>query len=273
MQSIQNNEQNMKSSVYNQCPVCGGSGREIIRKACPEVYGNNTLLEYAVPCTSCNGAIERRSVEARNRANIPVSFYDKYMEDFDRNIYAQQDGTYIDITKQMLAVDSFINDFVKWDDEGLGLYICSGTKGSGKTFLASCICNSLIKRYPINTRFVSAPNLLNLSKQSDGSGNYSTDPIALLCNCKLLVIDDLGQKNCGLEWMNDVLFRIIDSRYQQKLVTIYTSNVRVGNLELDDRIVDRINGTTLQVSLPEFCVRTKEANEKKKSFLEELGII
>ena len=211
--------------------------------------------------------------EVQQRANIPASFYDKHIEDFDRNIYMKSDGKPVDISKMMVAVDSFINDFQKWDEDGFGLYICSSMKGSGKTFLASCICNSLIRRYSINTKFVSAAELLNLSKRSDGSGNYERDPIALLCNCKLLVIDDLGQKNNGSDWMNDVLFQITDSRYQKKLVTIYTSNMKISNLDFDDRIVDRINRTTFQMSLPEYCVRAKEANEQKIEFMKKLDIM
>lgn len=288
----QNSAQIMSKFAYNNnCPVCKGTGREILQavelaeidserfeKTIDEHVKTYVLLNtmtngYAIPCRRCNGGYDQKVKEIHQRANIPQSFYDKYIEDFDRNIYLKSDGKPADISNIMSAVDDFIEHFNEWDSEGLGLYICSGMKGSGKTFLASCICNSLIKRYPINTKFVSASNLLDLSKQSDGSGNYDTDPISLLCNCKLLVIDDIGQKNCGSDWMNDVLFQITDARYQQKLVTIYTSNVKISNLELDDRIVDRINTTTMQMSLPEYCVRAKEANEKKRDFLRRRGLM
>lgn len=289
---IQNKGQIMKKSLSDdKCPICKGTGFELFQAAqLAEIDAGaySIIIEnhiqtynsldvksqpYAIPCRRCNGGYARRVEEFQQRANIPSSFYDKYLEDFDRNIYMQSDGKPADISKMMKAVDSFIEDFQKWDKEGLGLYICSSMKGSGKTYLASCICNSLIRKYPINTKFVSASELLNLSKNSDGSGNYERDPIALLCNCKLLVIDDLGQKNSGSDWMNDVLFQITDSRYQQKLVTIYTSNVKIGNLNLDDRIVDRINRTTFQMSLPEYCVRAKEANEQKIEFMKKLGIM
>jgi len=287
----QSKDQNMDKLVFNKkCPICQDSGVELFQAkelakmnsdkyksiidAHIELYGSVEFpsQSYAIPCRGCNGGYAQKVQTAQQRANIPSSFYDKYIEDFDRNIYLHPDGKPADISKIMQAVDSFIKDFKKWDDEGLGLYICSGMKGSGKTFLASCICNSLIKNYPINTKFISASELLNLSKQSDGSGNYETDPIALLCNCKLLVIDDLGQKNCGSDWMNDVLFQITDARYQKRLVTIYTSNVKISDLELDDRVVDRINRTTIQMSLPEYCVRSKEANERKMEFLKKIGI-
>lgn len=290
MEISQNKEQNMKKYVSSKCPLCDGTGIEDFQASelmeidaerfkgiidtHIELYGsiNHPSQGYAIPCRRCNGGYVQKVKAVQERANIPHSFYDKCIEDFDRNIYLQSNGTAQDISKMMKAVDSFITEFPKWEEQGMGLYICSGMKGSGKTFLASCICNSLIKTYPINTKFVSASELLNLSKQSDGSGNYERDPISLLCNCKLLVIDDLGQKNCGTDWMNDVLFQIVDARYQNKLVTIYTSNVKVSKLELDDRIVDRINSRTFQMSLPEYCVRAKEANTKKLEFLKRMGI-
>lgn len=280
----------MNKFVY-ECPVCMGTNYEIFQawelneidhkrfkdiiQRHIELYGSiqQKTSGYAIPCRRCNGGHAQKVQVSREQSNIPSSFYDKKIEDFDRSIYRTQDGKVADISKMMQAVDSFILDFEKWDKKGFGLYICSGMKGSGKTFLASCICNSLIQKYPMNTKFVSASQLLNISKNSDGSGNYNTDQLSLLCKCKLLVIDDIGQKNCGSDWMNDVLFQIIDARYQQKLVTIFTSNVKIVALDLDDRIVDRINKMTFQMSLPEYCVRAKEANEQKTEFMKEIGLM
>ena len=288
----QSKDQNMtKSTCDDRCPVCKGTGIESVqamelmdidREKYRETielhiatYGtiNFPTNGYGIPCRRCNGGHSQRVKVARERANIPSSFYNSYIEDFKTDVYMDSKGEKIDITKTINAVKDFIGNFDKWDKEGLGLYIYSGMKGSGKTFLASCICNSLLRKYPVGTRFVSASNLLNLSKQSDSSGNYENDPISLLCNCKCLVLDDLGQKNCGSEWLNDVLFQIIDSRYQKGLVTIYTSNVKISNLELDDRVVDRINKTSFQLCLPEYCVRAREANEKKLEFLKARGLL
>lgn len=272
----QSKEKNTIPLGSDECPICKGSGYEIIKKKCPEIYNDDIEVEFAIPCTRCNGAIQKRTEEFRQRANIPVSFYDSDMTKFNRNIYRRADGTFVDISKQMKVIDSFVENFEKWDKEGMGLYIYSNMKGSGKTFLASCICNTLIAKYPMSTKFVSASNLLELSKQGSDekyASVYDRDPIELLCNCKLLVIDDLGQKTNGLGWLEDILFRITDSRMQKKLVTIYTSNIQMGNLEFDDRIVDRINRTCTQISLPEYCVRSKEGNEIKRQFLAELGLV
>lgn len=288
---IQNKYQNMQKSAY-KCSMCNGTNyntltaaelqkldankyKDIIENH-KQLYGsiNAPSQGYSIPCIKCNGGYAFRVKNVKDRANIPQSFYDKRLSDFDWNIYKDSSGREINMSEKKSYIESFINDFEKWEKQGLGFYIYSEMKGSGKTFLASCICNSLIDKYPIGTRFVAASQLLDIAKNSNGSGDYEHDQLALLCNCKLLVIDDIGQKNCGTDWMNDVLFQIVDARYQKKIVTIFTSNMNMQQLSnaVDDRIADRINRMTIQLTLPNYAVRAKEANEQKLNFLKSLGI-
>ena len=178
-------------------------------------------------------------------------------------------------SKQKKTIDCFVHDFDKWESEGFGLYICSRTKGSGKTFLASCICNSLMNRNAIRARFVSATELLDIAQSGDKSSEdeYKKNPIKKLCDCKLLVLDDIGMKKTGNEWMNEELFKIIDSRMTQGLVTIITSNQKPDELNVDDRIIERIQKMTVVIELPEYNVRSKEAHAKKIEFFKSVGLI
>ena len=73
--------------------------------------------------------------------------------------------------------------------------------------------------------------------------------------------------------MNEVVFRIVDDRMTKKLVTIFTSNLTIEELYLEDRIKERIIKMSLAISLPEFNVRSKEAYEDKVQFLKELGLM
>lgn len=260
------------------CPECNGTGYVIRRMSTPEtqkLYGDDRKLDFACDCPSCNGGHAQRVEEAKKRADIPLTFYDKRYESFDWGIYRDSQGKQVNLSQQKKFVDSFLENFDRWDKLGLGLYIWSAMKGSGKTFLASCLCNELMSRYAMRTRFVSASNLLNIAQSGDKNSysEYERDPIKFLGNCKLLVIDDLGQKNTGTDWMNDILFRIIDSRYQQKLITIITSNIRTSELSLEDRTVDRINTLCQPIPLPDYCVRSKESNDMKLEFFKELGLI
>jgi DNA replication protein DnaC len=177
-------------------------------------------------------------------------------------------GQTIDLTTQKKFVDSFIKDFPKWQERGIGFYIYSKIRGSGKTFLASCICNSLMVKYQISTKFVSASSLIDLSKQEGGK-----NPIDVLCECNLLVLDDIGQKTTGEDWMNDLLFKIIEARYQKKLVTLFTSNMRCNELRVDDRITSRIDKITQNIPLPEYSFRSKASSDEKREFYKEMGLI
>lgn len=285
---------NMRRSISDtQCPVCRGRNYEIFQawelaKIDAEKYKDtiqshiNTYssLEfesqgYPIPCRGCNGGHDARVQAVKSRADIPVSFYDKKLNDFDWTIYKDEKGNVLDLTDKKNAAESFLNQFNEWEKNGMGLYIFSNMKGSGKTFLASCLCNSLIEKYPISTKFISSAQLIDLSKQSDGSGNYESDPIALLCNARILCIDDIGQQNSGLNWYLDILYRILDSRYQKKLVTICTSNISMQRIAsvLDDRCASRIDRMCFQLSLPDWNVRNREGNEEKVQFLKNLGLM
>ena len=179
------------------------------------------------------------------------------------------------MNKKQSLIESFLTYYQEWRKKGHGLYIFSKTKGSGKTFLASCICNELMERYGIKTRFVSATQLLEISQSGDKESpdEYKREPIKLLCNCELLVLDDIGQKKSGYDWMNEVVFRIIDDRMTKRLVTVFTSNLQVQELSLDDRIIERIQKMSFMVSLPEYNVRSKESYDEKTLFLKELGLL
>ena len=254
------------------CPYCKGGGYITVRKSTKrsrEVYGDDREIEFAEPCPYCNGGEQKKAEDIRTRANIPVAYYDASIENFKWDIYRDQQGRPIDITRHKNFVMSFINNFEKWQEKGIGFYIYSKTRGTGKTFLASCICNSLIAKYKISTKFVSASELINISK----SGNPNEkNPIDVLCECKVLVLDDIGQKTTGEEWMNDLLFKIIDSRYQNRLVTLFTSNLAISELRVDDRVSSRIDKASQPLPLPEYSYRTKTAYDEKKDFYKELGI-
>ena len=251
------------------CPYCKGGGYIIKRKSTAhskKVYGDDRLLDYAEPCPYCNGGFEHKAEEVKQRATIPDSYLNNLLGDFDWDIYVDAKGNKIDVSKQKEFITSFIDDFEKWSDVPLGLYINSKTRGSGKTFLASCICNEIIKKYACVTKFVSAIDLIDISKGDN-------DPLKPLKECRLLVLDDVGAKLNGQEWLNDILFSIIDYRYQHKLTMIITSNIPLKRLKIDDRLDSRIDKMTQNIPLPECSVRQLKANQDKLKLFKNLNLI
>ena len=232
------------------CPVCGGTGWEYV----------TVVPRMVKPCSYCKGGHAQKVADALIRADIPEG---RSLADFDWTLYN------VDLTREKLIVDSFVDRFPDFEKKGLGLFLTSKTRGSGKTYLASAIGGELIDRYEASIRFVSAANLIEISKEKRDDGS---DPLDALISCRVLIIDDLGQQRTGRDWLTDILFRVIDKRYQAGRTVIVTSNVALAELDFDDRVVDRLNAMTVTVKIPEVCVRAREANTRKRAILEELGI-
>lgn len=204
-----------------------------------------------------SGVIKKDQAEFRKiRSMVPFEYLDKRASDFDWNIYN------IDVTSSKNLVNNFIVNFEKFKDAGMGLYITSKTKGSGKTMLSCCLLNELSYRYPVSTKFVTVLDFIELTKKSYKG---STEEVDSIYNASVIVLDDLGVQ-MSKEWVDSVLYRLINDRYNKKRVTIYTSNVEIENLKVDDRVVDRIDSTTYSLNIPEKPIR----HEKKKKEKDEL---
>lgn len=196
----------------------------------------------------------------RIRSMMPFEFLDCTGKDFDWNIYETDTG------QQRGLVTSYIVNFEKFKENGMGLYIYSGVKGSGKTMLSCCLLNEIGKRYAGSTKFCNVLDFLDMTKKG-----YSGDDkdVTALFDASLLVLDDIGVQ-MAKEWVDTVLYRLINSRYTNRLPTIYTSNLSVENLKVDDRISDRIESTTYFVRLPDEQIRKQERQKIKEKLMEEI---
>ena len=196
----------------------------------------------------------------RKRAMIPFEFIGLTGKDFIWEKYKA------DASDQKNFITSYIMKYPKYRDRGVGLYIFSGTKGSGKTMLACILLNEISKRYTGSVKYVGVLDFLEMTKK--GFRNEDEDLNAIR-EAGLLVLDDIGVQ-MSREWVETVLYRLIDHRYTQRLPTIYTSNISIDGLKVDDRITDRIDCTTLPVNLPEESIRKYTRQAEKKRLAEEI---
>lgn len=248
------------------CKTCRGGGKIWETRDVPG-YGK---ADFVIPCPVCGGS--NLAQIRRERSNIKSAFYHAFLHEFQWDIY-MEDEKPVDLRKMKAFVQTFSDRFTDWQAEGKGFYIYSKTRGSGKTFLASCLCNDVMEKYQITAKFVSASELVTIAKGADKAAvdDYQRDPISIFQRCALLAIDDLGQASG--EWLQDILFRILDARMNDHLPIIVTSNMPISELPFDDRIIDRLNKLCFTLHLPDYCVRQKEANGEKKAFLQKLGVM
>lgn len=108
--------------------------------------------------------------------------------------------------------------------------ILTGNNGTGKTHLACSIANELIKN-GIPIIYGTLINLLaELRNSYDIDNNISEiEIIKLYENVDLLIIDDLGKEKPS-EWGLEKLFTIINSRYENNLPVIITTNYNQNSL-------------------------------------------
>ncbi len=214
------------------------------------------MQEYFLPIRE----VTKQDSEFRKaRAMIPFEFKGFTGKDFDWKKYKA------DVMAAKDMVNKYIIHHQRFKEKGMGLYIYSGTKGSGKTMLACCMIGEIAKRYAGSVKFVNILDFLEMTKRSyDGDNEVNA-----IYDASLLVLDDIGVQ-MSKEWVDTVLYRLINERYNNRMPTIYTSNIPVENLKMDDRIIDRIESTTYSVKLPEESIRKDTRQQEKDKLFDEI---
>lgn len=249
------------STNKDVCPVCKGSGWELYTVSAREieyVYGDAAEdMEYARKCTKCLGINSSEDL-----TGVPDTMREADLYKFDFDCYE------VNTDKLKQIVFNMFNKYKEWAQKGKGLYIYSKTPGSGKTFLTCCLGKSIMMKYGIQFKFVTAPDYID--KVSEGytlaKQGIPDSPADVYKTCELLVLDDIGAQ-MGKDWQTQELFKLINTRISKGLVTIYTSNLDIDRLNVDERIRSRIYGSSIILPMPEVSVRTIKANEAQDAFL------
>lgn len=203
-------------------------------------------------------ATQKKEADFRKeRSRIPPEYKDLMAKDFKWGIYG------VDLSEEQGKVLQYITRYEEFREKGMGLYIHSGTKGSGKTMLACCVLNEISSRYYGSVKFVNALDFLEMTKKGF---NYDNPEVEALYICKTLVIDDIGAQ-LDKDWINTVFYRLVNDRYTNHKPTIYTSNLSIDQLKMDDRIIDRIDSTSFEIHLPEKSIRREKRQREKDEIM------
>lgn len=246
-------ETSMDSDV---CPIC--EGREWILKI-------KDGVEIAVPCKCREKAVMSRRLRF---ADIPEAFRGMDLRSFRMDVYRKQESKKM-VSDACKIIKTYLDDFESQKERGMGLYIWSRTKGSGKTRIAAGIANELMKNYAV--KFAVSLTILQEIKNTwrrdtECSENQLLDA---LYTTDILVIDDFGVERPA-DWINDKMYQIINERYINRKVTIFTSNDPLETLQYDDRITNRIKERTYQIAFPEESVRDHIAEQLREEIIEKV---
>lgn len=210
------------------CPICNGSGWE--------PAGENGKVRR---CRCLESMRVQRLIE---EARIPQRYEHCDLDSYIPNHESQK--------KAKIYVQKFLDKYPQID---VGLLFL-GTCGVGKTHLAVALLKQVIEEKGDAGLFYDFRDLLREIQASWNSVSQSSELEVLrpVLEAKVLVLDELGA-NKPTEWVRDTIAHIINCRYNNKKITIFTSNyldlpTRQGEETLRDRI-----GVRLRSRLYEMC--------------------
>ena len=183
---------------------------------------------------------------------MPVAYMDKTVKDFDWSLYPENTKV------QQQQVTAFMFGFDVYMNVAKGLYIHSKTRGSGKTMLACLIGNELIQK-GMQVKFIPITEYVQKRFNKEDVSQYKS--------CTVLIIDDLGAQSDTVDNIREMVYDLINSRYNSRKLTIFTSNVTMDNASKDDRIVSRLYEMAAPVKIPEISIRNQKAFEQNKALL------
>jgi DNA replication protein DnaC len=213
---------------------------------CPACKGFGVLETPEGRVVACRCRAAERAEARMKAAEIPERYLNCKVENYD----LKRPGASQSHMRASLIARKFIEEW-KTRDRGL-MFV--GPVGVGKTHLSVAILKTLIEDWGVRGLFCDFSDLLERIQATFSRTNPDSadDVLAPYRDAELLVLDELGARR-PTDWVRDVLYGLINTRYNRQRLTIVTSNysdapVRQGEEKLEDRI-----GTMVRSRLYEMC--------------------
>ncbi|MBA3766284.1 MAG: ATP-binding protein [Acidobacteria bacterium] len=129
-----------------------------------------------------------------------------------------------------------------------------GTVGVGKTHLSVAILRELMEKKGVSCLFYEFGSLLKEIQNSYNPISQTSELKVLtpVIEAEVLVLDELGATK-PTDWVRDTMMQIINARYNERKLTIFTTNYLDGRgTERDEILEDRI-GVRLRSRFFEMC--------------------
>lgn len=218
-----------------------------------ELCEDTGLLTYKNETKYCSCIMQKVIDKAYNQSSVYKLNQEKF-ECFDIGYYSSKtDAKKYGIDKSPLEniqkVKEVSMDFIKnMNSINQKNLLFTGNTGLGKTFLANCIANEVIKNG--NTVvYQTAPVLMDLIleyKFSYNKDSINKEQYNRIFEVDLLIIDDLGTETMSNHKFTE-LFNIINTRLLNNKKTIISTNLTISELykEYDERVMSRLIGNFL----------------------------
>jgi DNA replication protein DnaC len=211
------------------CPKCGGTGWKIVEgdvELPPTIArhpapGTQTAARVAVACECVEAERAGRSLD---RARIPSRYEHCDFESFDTDLDYGDTQSKLwnqNLSQAKMIVEAFARDYPLANEAGL---LLMGPCGTGKTHLAVSALKQLIARGH-DALFYDYRDLLKEIQASYGPDQSASEMSVLdpVLRTEILLLDDLGASKPSA-WALETIGHILTARYNEKRVTLLTTN-------------------------------------------------
>lgn len=240
------------------CPKCNGTGLIIERR--PEG-------DFGIEC-DCGLLKSQRSDNLLKFANIPEMFKYNRLSNFKIDCYSDKSK----VKGRLKVIHYFVDEYEQMKTKGMGLYLFSSVKGSGKTRMITSVANELIDK-GVQVKFATSVDIINAIKSTwedkrspETATTTESELLYALQTTEVLIIDDFGTEKVK-DWQLEKWYSIINTRYVNKKVTLFTSNMSLDDLNYDNRITNRIKERTYQIHFAEESIRDLIKKQNNKDIL------
>ncbi len=248
-----------------RCAKCDGKLETIV-----DFMGITKKVRCICKCRKAELAAEEEARKNEERLRKieelrKTGFVDKQLLSWT---FYNDDGSHPAIMK---AARNYVDNFKTLKENGKGLLLY-GDVGTGKTYVAAAIANALVdKGVPVMmTNFSRIAN--KLQESFDGKQVY-LDKLNMF---DLLVIDDLAAER-KTEYMQEIVFTVVDARYRSGLPMIITTNLSIAAIKnatetAEKRVYDRILEKCFPIEVKGKSHRRKNVNNEYEDMKALLGL-
>ena len=251
------------------CGVCHQPREKVVKRI------NGGDRHFYRNC-SCDNERIKKEIEEREKIERPKRIEQQQREEAARILRLRNDA-FDDVTMLRWTFDSddgankkigniarkYVENFYEFDRRGKGLLLYGGV-GTGKTFMAACIVNALIDEYKTSCHFTNFSKIANeLLGCEFGEKQGFIDRTN---KADVLVIDDFGSER-ETEYMNEVVYSIIDARHTARKPLIVTTNLTGDELKHPNTIhKERVFSRLFELCVP---VEVKGSDRRKLKLRDE----